>query len=101
VAERGKVVTIHCRGFLNHGEQFRSSYDNEQPISFCIGSREVIAGLEKGVGGMKVGGKRKVKVSPHLAYRDKGVPGVVPPNAVLVFEIELVDVQERLAIFGP
>ena len=95
LAEQGKVVAIHCRGFLNHGEQFRSSYDNEQPISFCIGSREVIAGLEKGVG------KRKVKVSPHLAYRDKGVPGVVPPNAVLVFEIELVDVQERLAIFGP
>jgi FKBP-type peptidyl-prolyl cis-trans isomerase len=93
LAENGKVVTIHYRGFLNQGEQFRSSYEEGQPTSFCIGKRRVIAGLEKGVTGMRVGGKRRVKVSPHLAYGDKSVPGI-PPNAVLVFEVELIDVQD-------
>ncbi|MHB8630295.1 MAG: FKBP-type peptidyl-prolyl cis-trans isomerase [Aggregatilineales bacterium] len=93
VAEQGKVAIIHYRGFLNHGEQFRSSYDTGQPLTFRIGARQIIAGLEKGVIGMKVGGKRKIRVSPHLAYRDQTVPGV-PPNAVLFFEIDLIDIQD-------
>ncbi|HLZ80013.1 MAG TPA: FKBP-type peptidyl-prolyl cis-trans isomerase [Ktedonobacteraceae bacterium] len=93
LAEQGKVVIIHYRGFLNHGEQFRSSYDTGQPLSFRIGARQVIAGLEKGVIGMRVGGKRKIRVSPHLAYRDQSVPGI-PPNAVLIFEIDLIEIQD-------
>jgi FKBP-type peptidyl-prolyl cis-trans isomerase FkpA len=93
LAEKGKVATIHYRGFLNRGEQFRSSYDEGKPTSFRIGKREVIAGLEKGVIGMKVGGKRKLGISPHLAYREKSVPGI-PPHAFLIFEIELIDLQD-------
>jgi FKBP-type peptidyl-prolyl cis-trans isomerase len=93
VAEPGKRVTIHYRGYLNHGEQFRSSYDMGEPYSFRIGRREVIAGLEKGVIGMKVGGKRRLRISPHLGYADKSVPGI-PPNAVLIFEVELMEVLD-------
>ena len=93
VAETGKIVTIHYRGFLNKGELFRSSYDDGQPISFRIGKREVVAGLEKGVVGMRVGGKRRIRVSPHLAYRDQPVTGI-PPNAVLIFEVELLAIQD-------
>jgi peptidylprolyl isomerase len=93
LAEKGKVAIIQYRGFLNHGEQFRSTYDDGQPISFRIGNRQGIAGLDKGIIGMKVGGKRKIRVSPHLAYRDESVPGV-PPNAVLIFEIDLIDIQD-------
>ena len=93
LAENGKVAILHYRGFLNKGEQFRSSYDVGQPISFRIGMRRVIAGLDKGVIGMRVGGKRRIRVSPHLAYREQSIPGI-PPNAVLVFEIDLIDVQD-------
>lgn len=93
VAERGKLVTIHYRGFLNRGDLFRCSHDDGAPISFVVGKREVIAGLEYGVEGMRVGGHRQLIVSPHLAYRDTEVPGI-PPNALLRFEVELLDVQE-------
>ena len=93
LAEQGKVATIHYRGFLNRGEEFRSSYALGEPTSFRIGKRQVIAGLEKGIVGMRVGGKRRIRVSPHLAYRDESVPGI-PPNAVLIFEIDLIDVQD-------
>ena len=94
LAEPGKVVTIHYRGFLNRGDEFGSSYKNGSPICFMIGRREVIAGLERGVIGMRVGGCRTLVVSPHLAYRDKGVEGSIPPNAVLRFEVELIDVKD-------
>ncbi len=93
IAERGKIVTIHYRGFLNQGEEFRNSYDMGIPTSFRIGKREVIAGLEKGVIGMRVGGKRKIRVGPHLAYGSEGISGI-PPNAVLIFEIDLLDAQD-------
>lgn len=93
VAERGKRVTIHYRGFLSRGEQFRSSREDGEPISFVLGKREVIAGLEYGVEGMRVGGCRELTVSPHLAYRDREVPGI-PPNGLLRFEVELLEVQE-------
>jgi peptidylprolyl isomerase len=64
-----------------------------EPFSFRIGERKVIAGLEKGIIGMKVGGKRRLVISPHLGYREKDVPGI-PPNAVLIFEVELLEVQD-------
>jgi FKBP-type peptidyl-prolyl cis-trans isomerase len=92
-AERGTVVTIHDRGFLRRGDQFRSSYDEGRPLRVHLGRREVIAGLERGLLGMQVGGRRRLIGSPHLAYGETGVPGIVPPNAVLILEVELLDVQ--------
>jgi FKBP-type peptidyl-prolyl cis-trans isomerase len=92
IAERGATVTVHYRGYLNRGEQFRSSYDDGAPVRFVLGKREVIAGMDRGVLGMRVGGRRDLLVSPHLAYREQGIEGVIPPDAVLRFEIELLDV---------
>jgi peptidylprolyl isomerase len=92
VAERGHTAIVQYRGFLNRGEQFRSSYDDGAPVEFRIGRRDVIAGLDKGVVGMRVGGLRELRVSPHLAYRDQEVPGV-PANAVLRLEVELLELR--------
>jgi FKBP-type peptidyl-prolyl cis-trans isomerase len=86
VAERGRLVTVRWRGTLNRGDPF-----GEGQVSFPAGGREVVAGLSRGVIGMRVGGLRRLRVSPHLGYRDQAVPGV-PPNAVLVFEVELLGV---------
>jgi peptidylprolyl isomerase len=94
IAAKGKTVTIHYRGYLNKGDLFRSSYEEGKPISFRIGSRDMIAGLEQGVIGMQVGGIRKLTISPQLTYRDQGLPGIIPPNAVLRFEVELLAVQD-------
>jgi FKBP-type peptidyl-prolyl cis-trans isomerase len=91
--ERGSVITIHYRGFLHRGDQFRSSYDEGRPLRIQLGRREVIAGLERGMLGMRVGGRRRLVISPHLAYGEAGVPGVIPPNAVVIVEVELLDVQ--------
>jgi FKBP-type peptidyl-prolyl cis-trans isomerase len=93
LAERGTIVTIHYRAFLRRGEQVRSSYDEGQRMRVHLGRREVIAGLERGLLGMRVGGRRRLIVSPHLAYGRAGMPGVIPPNAVVIFEVELLDVQ--------
>ena len=90
VAERGKIVTVRYDGFLSRGDTFQKG----ETVSFKLGRREVIAGLEYGVEGMKVGGQRKVRVSPHLAYGSKGVQGVVPANAVIIFGVELIAVED-------
>lgn len=92
-AERGAVVTIHYRGLLHRGDQFRSSYDEGRPLRIHLGRREVIAGLERGIVGMRVGGRRCLVISPHLAYGAAGVPGVIPPNTVVIMEVELLDVR--------
>jgi len=89
VAERGQRVTIHWQGTLNRGDEFRAATN-----SFRIGAREVIAGLDRGVVGMRVGGIRKLRISPHLAYGDRSVPGI-PANAVLNLEVELLDVSDQ------
>jgi FKBP-type peptidyl-prolyl cis-trans isomerase len=87
---KGSTVTIRYDGFLNRGDRFQ-----EQVVTtFRVGKREVIAGLERGVVGMKPGGRRRISVGPHLAYREAGVPGKVPPNAKLVFEVEVLSVVE-------
>jgi FKBP-type peptidyl-prolyl cis-trans isomerase FkpA len=86
-AERGRIVSIRWRGTLNRGDPF-----GEGEVSFRAGGREVVAGLSRGVIGMRVGGVRRLRVSPHLGYRDQAVPGV-PANAVLVFEVELLGVS--------
>jgi len=87
-AYRGDRVTVRYSGFLNRGDAFQT----DVTTSFTLGERNVIAGLEHGLEGMRVGGIRKLRVSPHLAYRDTGIPGVIPPNAVLVFEIEILSI---------
>ena len=89
-AERGKTVTIRYTGFLNRGDQFQENII----CTFRVGSREVIPGLSYGVEGMRVGGLRRVRVSPHLAYGVTGVPGLIPANAVLTFEVELLEVLD-------
>ena len=91
VAKRGETVSIRYNGYLNRGDLFQE----ELNCTFKIGKREVIAGIEKAVEGMRVGGKRRVRVSPHLAYRDKGVGGMIPPNAVVIFEVELIEVRHE------
>ena len=90
VAERGKKVVARYDGFLSRGDPFQKG----QTVSFRLGRREVIAGLEYGVEGMQAGGRRRIRVSPHLAYGDKGVQGTVPPNAVLIFDVELLAVED-------
>ena len=88
VAEPGATVAIEWRGWLNRGDEFGSG-----SVSFRVGQRRLIAGLERGIIGMRVGGVRRLRGSPHLGYRDRAVPGV-PANAVLIFEVELLSVQE-------
>jgi len=85
---RGDQVTVRYCGFLNRGDLFQENIT----VTFTLGERRVIAGLERGIEGMKVGGVRTLRVSPHLGYRDVGVPGTIPPNAVLVFEVELLSI---------
>jgi FKBP-type peptidyl-prolyl cis-trans isomerase len=87
VAVRGAIVLVEWRGWLNQGDEFGRGVQ-----SFCVGKRQVIAGMEKGVEQMRVGGIRKLRISPHLAYRDESVPGI-PPNAVLHFELKLLEVN--------
>lgn len=91
-AVAGKQVTVHYTLWYN-GTKIESSKDSGQPFSFVLGSGEVIPGWDQGVPGMKVGGKRKLTVPPELAYGAQGSPPAIPPNATLVFEVELVGVQ--------
>ncbi len=90
-AVRGKTVEVHYTGWLTDGTQFDSSVGG-QPFSFRIGAGEVIEGWDRGVAGMKVGGKRKLTLPPDLAYGARGAPPEIPANATLVFEIELLGV---------
>lgn len=99
-AVKGSTVSVHIVCKLNRGDVVRSSYEDGKPDTFCIGRRDVIAGLEKGIIGMCVGGKRRLQVSPHLAYHDIGATGI-PPNAVLIFEVELIDVDTGSVLSAP
>ena len=89
-AHRGNTVTERYSGYLNRGEASQTDVKTD----ITLGQRRVIAGLERGVEGMRVGGIQTLRVAPHLAYRDVGVPGIVPPNAVLVFEVELLAIRD-------
>jgi FKBP-type peptidyl-prolyl cis-trans isomerase len=85
-------VKVHYTGWLTSGKKFDSSVGGA-PFQFRIGAHQVIQGWEEGVAGMKVGGKRQLRIPSDLAYGQKGYPGVIPPNATLVFDVQLVDVQ--------
>lgn len=91
--ERGKWVECHYTGWLTNGKKFDSSKDRGEPFSFQIGVGRVIRGWDEGVMTMKVGGKRRLLVPPDLGYGARGAGGVIPPNAELVFEVELLCVR--------
>jgi len=91
-ASRGDRVTVHYRGWLENGTQFDASYDRNDPFTFKLGAGQVIRGWDEGVDGMQVGGKRKLTIPPQLGYGKQGAGGVIPPNATLIFEVELLGI---------
>ena len=91
-AQSGKEITVHYTGWLTDGTQFDSSIDRKQPLSIVLGVGQVIKGWDQGIEGMKIGGKRKLTIPPELAYGNRAVGGVIPKNATLVFEVELLGV---------
>lgn len=91
-AVAGKKVSVHYTGTLTDGKKFDSSV-GRGPFDFKLGGGQVIQGWDQGVAGMKVGGKRKLTIPPELAYGKRGFPGAIPPDATLVFEVELLDVK--------
>ena len=93
VAKEGSHVRVHYTGWLTNGKKFDSSVDAGKPFDFTIGNGEVIKGWEEGVAGMKVGGKRQLRIPPNLGYGAGGYPGVIPANATLIFDVQLLGVQ--------
>ena len=91
-AASGNTVKVHYTGFLTSGEKFDSSRDRGEPFSFPLGAGQVIKGWDEGVAGMKVGGQRQLRIPPDLGYGASGAGGAIPPNATLIFDVELLEV---------
>ena len=92
-AVAGKNITVHYSGFLTDGTKFDSSLDRNDPFSFRLGAGQVIKGWDEGFAGMKVGGKRKLTIPSHMGYGKRGAGGVIPPDATLIFNVELLGVD--------
>jgi FKBP-type peptidyl-prolyl cis-trans isomerase len=95
VAKEGDGVRVHYTGWLTTGKKFDSSVDAGRPFTFVLGNGEVIKGWDEGVAGMKVGGKRQLRIPADLGYGENGTPdGTIPPNSTLIFDVRLLSVQE-------
>jgi FKBP-type peptidyl-prolyl cis-trans isomerase FkpA len=91
-ATAGQTVSVHYTGWLENGSKFDSSKDRNDPFRFRLGAGQVIKGWDEGVAGMKVGGVRKLTIPANLGYGARGAGGVIPPNATLIFEVELLEI---------
>jgi peptidylprolyl isomerase len=91
--EPGQTVVVHYTGWLADGTKFDSSLDRGQPFEFVLGAGRVIAGWDEGLASMKVGGQRRLIIPPELGYGEQGYPPVIPPNAQLIFDIELLEIR--------
>ncbi|GAC31048.1 FKBP-type peptidyl-prolyl cis-trans isomerase [Paraglaciecola polaris] len=95
VAQRGALITVHYRGYLEDGSEFDCSYKNDAPLQIVLSNKRVIQGWILGLKDMKEGGKRKLWVPAHLAYGERQIGNMIPPNSDLTFEIELLEVLTR------